>query len=418
MSRISPIPKTIPVRNIETDLRPIAITCPISKVAEFFAAQFFDEHFHALLDVNQFGSVKGRSTTLALIKFSHTLFEAADDSANIIRILFVDFRKAFDLIDHNVLCSKLIESMFPSRLSLWSLSFLNDRCQFVKIGQNCSKVMYVTAGAPQGTRAGPNDFNVMINDLHFELPYVIYVDDVSVASISTDPHDNSLQKAADDLMVWCGENSMRLNATKTKEMVIYFGKRFSQSAIQPIVIDSTTIERVSKFKLLGIYFSSDLKWADHVNYIVTKATKRFFVICQLARIGIDRAAIVTVYCSIVRPILEYASPVWHCGLTQGQSDELENVQKRCLRMIFPDLSYADALGVAGIERLSERRERAVISLFKEIKHPSHILNNLLPFKPVELHGTLRRDDYPYRLPVAKTCRRACSFISYCVARRF
>ena len=88
-------------------------------------------------------------------------------------------------------------------------------------------------------------------------------------------------------------------------------------------------------------------------------------------------------------------------------------------MIFPDLSYADALEIAGIERLSERRERAVISLFKEIKHPSHILNNLLPLKPVESHGTVRRDDYPYRLPVvAKTCRRACSFISYSVLKRY
>ena len=108
----------------------------------------------------------------------------------------------------------------------------------------------------------------------------------------------------------------------------------------------------------------------------------------MARIGIDSTAIVTVYCSIVRPILEYASPVWHCGLTQGQAAELENVQKRCLKMIFPDLSYADALGIAGIERLSVRRERAVISLFKEIKHSSHILNNLLPLNRMVLFGAM------------------------------
>ena len=134
MSRISPIPKTIPVRNIETDLRPIAITCPISKVAEFFIAKYFNEHFIDSLDANQFGSAKGRSTTLALIKFSHILFDAADDSTNIVRILFVDFRKAFELIDHNVFCNKLIANMFPPHLSLWSRSFLCDRCPFVKIG--------------------------------------------------------------------------------------------------------------------------------------------------------------------------------------------------------------------------------------------------------------------------------------------
>ena len=132
------------------------------------------------MDANQFGSAKGRSTTLALIKFSHILFDAADDSTNIVRVLFVDFRKAFELIDNNVFCNKLIANMFPPHLSLWSLSFLCDRCQFVKIGHNCSKVMYVNAGAPQGTRAGPNDFNLMINYLHFELPYVKYVDDVSL----------------------------------------------------------------------------------------------------------------------------------------------------------------------------------------------------------------------------------------------
>ena len=60
-------------------------------------------------------------------------------------------------------------------------------------------------------------------------------------------------------------------------MVIYFRKRFSESAIQPIVIGSSTIDRVNKFKLLGIYFTSDLKWKEHVNYIVTKATKRFLL---------------------------------------------------------------------------------------------------------------------------------------------
>jgi len=186
ISRVSVLPKFIPMRNVETDIRPIAITCPISKVAEFFIAKFFDGHFDDCQDMNQFGSTRDRSTTLALIKLSHVLFQAADDNRNIIRVLFVDFKKAFELIDHNVLSKKLSEFGFSPLLSVWMLSFLVDRRQFVKIGCSVSDVCVTNAGAPQGTRAGPNDFKVIINDLCFEYPYIKYVDDVTVAAVSTD----------------------------------------------------------------------------------------------------------------------------------------------------------------------------------------------------------------------------------------
>ena len=62
--------------------------------------------------------------------------------------------------------------------------------------------------------------------------------------------------------------------------------------------------------------------------------------------------VIAVYCSLIRSILEYACPVWHCGLTKGQSDEIEGVQRRCLKILFPDLSYKDALQITGLELLS------------------------------------------------------------------
>ncbi len=141
VSRISPIPKTMPVHNIESDLRPIAITCPISKVAETFISQFFNDHFDTLLDENQFGSTRNRSTTLALIKFANFLFESSDDCQNFIRILFIDFSQAFDRINHNVLCDKLTDCNFPPHIVLWSLSFLHDRMQFVKVGKSASTIL-------------------------------------------------------------------------------------------------------------------------------------------------------------------------------------------------------------------------------------------------------------------------------------
>ena len=165
-----------PNSQAENDIRPIATTCPIYKIAETCIDKFFTEHFNLVLDENQFGSTRGRSTTLALIKFSSMLFEASDDCFNFILILFIDFSKAFAVIDHNVLLKKFADYNFPTHVVLWSLSFLQDRKQFVKIGDLFSDVNVINAGrpTPHGTRAGPNNFNLLINDLPFDLPYIKY----------------------------------------------------------------------------------------------------------------------------------------------------------------------------------------------------------------------------------------------------
>ena len=184
VARITPILKCSPVRDIETDLRPIAITCPVSKVAEVFAGRLFNEFCDTDFDEHQFDSVAGTSTTLALVKLLHLIFEASDDNTNIIRILFKDFTRAFDMIDHNIISRKLADYNCPLILRNWILSFLSDRVQFVKAGDCISDCLDIHAGAPQGTRAGPNCFKLLIKDLSFSLPFVKYVDDVSVLSVS------------------------------------------------------------------------------------------------------------------------------------------------------------------------------------------------------------------------------------------
>lgn len=113
LSRVTPLPKCIPPKSLESDIRPISITSSIAKIAEGFISSFFNEHFSTHLDINQFGCTGGRSTTLALIKILHPVYEGSDDSNNFIRILFVDFTKAFDRIDHNKLLDKLVGYNFP-----------------------------------------------------------------------------------------------------------------------------------------------------------------------------------------------------------------------------------------------------------------------------------------------------------------
>ena len=235
--------------------------------------------------------------------------------------------------------------------------------------------------------------------------------------MSSDCNDNGLQHASEQLVDWCNCNGMRLNKRKTKEMLLHFGKKFDLQSISPIIIEGTSIERVSTFKLLGVYINSDLAWSTHIDYIVAKASKRIFVITQLIRAGVDKTDIVSVYSAIIRSVVEYACPVWHCGITKKQADDVESVQRRCLKIIYPELSYTDSLFVSGLERLDVRRARMVNILFQQAKKPDHVLHKLLPVRVVDPLLPVTRDVYHYRLPIVKTARPLRSFINYCINKR-
>jgi hypothetical protein len=155
IARVVPIPKVFPPLSLDCDFRPISITSGISKIAESFMCQFFTSHFDKLSDPNQFGSTNNRSTTHALIKLADLFFKSADSPDTIIRILFVDFAKAFDLVNHNVLLRKFQAYDFPPHITAWSMSFLHERKQFVEVRNNKSSCSVLRAGAPQGTLSGP-----------------------------------------------------------------------------------------------------------------------------------------------------------------------------------------------------------------------------------------------------------------------
>jgi len=123
---------------------------------------------------------------------------------------FVDFKKAFERIDHNVLLSKFNENKAPLSLTVWMMNFLHKRKQFVKVGNSMSDVSLIEAGAPQGTKAGPNVFKLLINDLVFKSEFVKYVDDVSVATVSSQPDDDVMHNEIENLIQWCKTNGMEI----------------------------------------------------------------------------------------------------------------------------------------------------------------------------------------------------------------
>ena len=115
---------------------------------------------------------------------------------------------------------------------------------------------------------------------------------------------------------------------------------------------------------------------------------------------------------MIRPVLEYCCPVWHPGLTRANHDEIESVQRRVLKLIFSQLSYHDALFVAGLEKLETRRHKLSVKAFNQIKADTHILNKLLVRRELDSGLVNLRAKYPFILPRLKTDRAAKSLIWY------
>jgi len=110
------------------------------------------------------------------------------------------------------------------------------------------------------------------------------------------------------------------------------------------------------FKLLGVIISSDLSWDSHVTYILHKVAKQMYCINYLVRSGVPTGDILCVYCSIIRSVLEYACAVWYPGLTKKLSQDTDRVQKRCLKLLYPALSYNQTLNKSGLDRSDYRRD--------------------------------------------------------------
>ena len=86
------------------------------------------------------------------------------------------------------------------------------------------------------------------------------------------------------------------------------------------------------------------------------------------------------YCSVIRPILEYGAEIWNGGLTQEQKKSIERIQKRVLRIIYPNLDYDQAITETKLQTLEERRDDLCVSLIKKMLEPNHKLHSLLPKK--------------------------------------
>ena len=139
------------VSDFNKDLRPISLTSTLSKIAvSFVIEKALKPMVLSHIDPGQFGFIPGSSTTFALISMFHRWLHATGGTGATVRTALLDFRKAFDLVDHNILVGKLHLGVKPTAIT-WIIDFLRDRKQRVKLNGVYSEWLNVPSGVqPRG----------------------------------------------------------------------------------------------------------------------------------------------------------------------------------------------------------------------------------------------------------------------------
>ncbi|KAI8482030.1 hypothetical protein Bbelb_402060 [Branchiostoma belcheri] len=174
-----------------------------------------------------------------------------------------------------------------------------------------------------------------------------------------------MQTSMTAVQSWATSYSMEANAKKTKDMVISCRK--DPVNPPPLMLNGQPVERVKKFKLLGVTVTSDLTWDEHVKGIISKVQPRIHYLRLAKKYGLPSDVLLSIYTSFIRPVMEYGSPVWG-GLPKTLSNELEKIQKLCCKIIGTEHQQLHTLEF----RRHEASLRELQRILKDTTHPCRL----------------------------------------------
>lgn len=374
ISKVTPIYKSGD-KTSPSNYRPIAVLPNLSKVVETSIKEQLVNYLQSnnIINRNQFGFIANSSTISACSQLV-TQIEHNLDKGNVVIALFVDIRKAFDCVNHQLLLIKLNQlGMTGTTYNIFK-SFLEDRKQFVNIENENSNINQIKSGVPQGAILSPVLFNIFINDifnlsLHGTLQ--LYADDAVLVCTGKDVIEVA-QKIEDDLSKidnWFTNNKLLINTEKTKYLL--FTRKKITSTNTTIKLKNETIEKVNNFNYLGLHIDSDLTWTTHIKKVKSSLQSTAFAFRRI-RAYVSENIMWLMYNAYVQPKLQYMNPLWNSA-SESRINEIKRVQNKIIKTIkcLPYLTPSHLLYSISTPSFSK------LSQFLTIKYIFQIKNNYI-----------------------------------------
>ena len=403
------------------DLRPLSLTDDFGKILEGFVATMILNDILPNIDPTQYGNLKGSSTSHYLIRLIDIILKGLEKPRHIAQLVLIDFKKAFDYVDHTVAIRELFLLGCRPSLLPFVISFLSGRRHRVCFNGVLSDWQDITCGVPQGTKLGPIIFLAIVNHVARNSDIrAKFVDDLTLGEIinTTDTIAFAMQDNLDKISEDCVYVKMSTNPLKCEVLMIFpRDKRNRRPLVYPdLRLNNFSLPFVTECKLLGVYLNSFLTWDTHIDFIVKKVNKCIFILYRARQFNFSRETMFTLYTWFIRTSLEYAAPVWHPGLTVRQHSILEGIQKRCFKIILGNnyLNYETALTTLNTSTLFSRRENLLLKFGSNmLKSERH--RHLLPPYLHDLHGlNTRRGGHTMQPIRCRTARYQKSTIPYLV----
>ena len=354
------------------------------------------------IDRGQYGGQKGESVTHYLIDFINFVMYNQDlKNMHAVLAVAIDFSKAFNRQNHNILVTLLSDLGVPGWLLQIVIGFLENRVLQVNYKNEISGRKCLPGGGPQGTILGMFLFLILINAAGFKdnlkdvgkfitrpfnkrIPmqriHLKYIDDMTIAealdlkkslAINPDPNperplqyhqrtghvlpaeNSSVQSLLNELKDYTMVNEMKLNSDKSK--VILFNRSRKYDFLPECHFeDDETLDVVEEVKLLGVTLTSDLSWSKHCQQMCQKGFARMWMLRRLKPLGANTSELLEIYRTQIRSVLEFAVAAWNPGLTLKQINQLERVQKTAFAVIlgFEYENYSKALKLLNMETLA------------------------------------------------------------------